>query len=243
MLENEMLQIISEIQQGHEQQREELIKRYLPFILRVASKTCKRFVRLGLDDEVSIALIAFNEALDKYDCTQSTSFFTFAETVIKRRIIDYFRKKQKETKEINWSAMEEEVENKNSYYQLDKLLWEKSQADLFEKESDEMRLSEILEYQKKLSCYGISMNDLVAASPKHQDARRSAFQVAQRIYQNNKYRQYLEKTKTLPLKELEQEVEVSRKTLERQRKYIIALTIILMGEYYYLQEYLRGIRG
>jgi RNA polymerase sigma factor len=243
MLDNGMSQIISEIQQGQEQQREELIKRYLPFILKVTSKTCKRFVRLGIDDEVSIALIAFNEALDKYDCTQGASFFTFSEAVIKRRIIDYFRKKHKESNEISWSAMEEEEDKRNDNHKIEKLLWEKSQADLFEKESDEMRLSEILDYQKNLSCYGITMKELVAASPKHKDARISAFLVAQRIYQNEKYRLYLEKTKKLPIKELEQEVEVSRKTLERQRKYIIALAIIMMGEYYYLQEYLRGIRG
>lgn len=244
MLDTETRQIISHIQQGQEQQREELIKRYLPFILKVASKTCKRFVRIGVDDEVSIAMIAFNEALDKYDCKQGTSFFSFSEAVIKRRIIDYFRKKQKETKEITWSALEEQAENQESYSnQIDRLTWEKNYADMFERETNEIRKLEILEYQKKLSFYGITIKDLVAASPKHQDARVSAYKVARQIYQNREFRQYLEKTKNLPLKELEKEVEVSRKTLERQRKYIIALTVILMGEYYCLQEYLRGLRG
>ena len=50
---------------------------------------------------------------------------------------------------------------------------------------------------------------------------------------------YLTHRKALPLKELEKVVKVSRKTLERQRKYIITLTLILVGEFHYLQEYLK----
>lgn len=242
MLDNDLRKKILEVQQGHDRQREEIIERYLPFILKVTSQTCKRFVRLGVDDEVSIAMIAFNEALDKYDCARGASFFAFSEAVIKRRMIDYFRKKQKENRETTWSAIED-ADDPESHRQLEKISWEKAQYESFEKECNEMRRLEILEYQKTLSAYGISMQDLVAVSPKHQDARVSAFQVAQLIYQNKKYRNHLEKTKSLPLKELELEVEVSRKTLERQRKYIIALTLVLMGEYYFLQEYLRGIRG
>ncbi|KAF0201059.1 MAG: hypothetical protein FD167_5717, partial [bacterium] len=41
----------------------------------------------------------------------------------------------------------------------------------------------------------------------------------------------------------ELEVKVSRKTLERQRKYIIALAVILTGEYYFLDEYVEGLKG
>lgn len=242
MSDNELHQIISEIQQGHEQQREEIIQRYLPFILKVASQTCKRFVRLGVDDEVSIALIAFNEALDKYDCTRGASFFAFSEAVIKRRMIDFFRKNQKNNRETTWSAIETE-DDQHSYYQLEKLSWEKAQIEAFDKECNDMRRLEIIEYQKMLNSFNITLQDLVLVSPKHQDARISAFEIALKIYQKKEFRSFLEKTKTLPLKELEQEVKVSRKTLERQRKYIIALTLVLMGEYYYLQEYLRGIRG
>lgn len=242
MLED-MIQKIRNIQQGHDQCREDLIQRYLPFVLKVTSQTCKRFVRMGIDDEVSIALIAFNEALDKYNCIQGASFFSFAEAVIRRRLIDYFRKSQRDNKEIAWSAMEEESEGQDSNYKLDKLMGEKSHTELMDRETNEMRKMEIFDYQKKLGGFGITLKDLVAVSPKHRDARISAFQIAQLIYQNTHYRQYLEKHKTLPLKDLEQEVKVSRKTIERQRKYIIALTVVLMGEYYCLQEYLRGMRG
>ena len=47
--------------------------------------------------------------------------------------------------------------------------------------------------------------------------------------------------KRLPIKELEKQVNVSRKTIERNRKYIIAISIILFGEFDYLRDYLKGV--
>lgn len=44
--------------------------------------------------------------------------------------------------------------------------------------------------------------------------------------------------KSLPLKELVDEVGVSRKTLERQRKYIIAIALVLIGDFELLREYI-----
>ncbi|MCR4442065.1 MAG: RNA polymerase sigma-I factor [Peptococcaceae bacterium] len=244
MLDDQLRQAIDMVQQGQAQQREDLIRRYLPFVLKVASQVCRRFVHVGVDDEASVALMAFNEALDKYDRSQGGSFFAFAESVIKRRMIDYFRKRQREQREIPWSSFfEEEGDRPGCIQQLDKLTWEKTRNDIFEQEMSELRRSEIMEYKKRLESFGITLQDLVKASPKHQDARVAAFQVARKIYENDGLRRHLQRTKSLPLKELEPTVGVSRKTMERQRKYIIALTVILMDEYYFLQEYLRGLKG
>ncbi len=243
MLDVEVRQVVTQVQQGQDSLREELVKQYLPFILKVTSQSCKRFVRLGEDDEVSVALIAFDEALSKYDCTQNTSFFSFAESVIRRRIIDYFRKKGRENREIPWSAVNLDEDGQETTFQLDKLTWDKARDIHFEKEITELRRDEIIEYQTELKHYGISLQDLVEISPKHQDARKSAYEIASIINDSEKFRSHLQKTKTLPLKELESEVRISRKTLERQRKYIIALTIILIGKFYFLDEYLEGLKG
>lgn len=193
MLDLEIREDILLVQQGKEEERNRIIKKYLPFILKVTSRTCKRFVRAGEDDEVSVALIAFNEALDKYNTEQNSSFFSFAETVIRRRIIDYFRKNQHVNRDLPFSSLVSEGE-----------------------EEDALQLKD----------FGIEFRDLVKVSPKHQDARISALQVARLIVYNEKYRLHLKRTKTLPMKELARVAAVSRKTLERQRKYIIALVVI-----------------
>lgn len=243
-MEPSIRQAIARVQQGEDTLREELIRQYIPFILKVTSQACKRFVRLGEDDEVSIALMAFNEALDKYDSNMNTSFFTFAQSVVKRRIIDYFRKAGLNKPEIPLSALlQEEGEDRNEAGQLDRITWQSSQKQYFEEDIAELRRDEIVEYNRELQEYGITFRELVEASPRHQDARVAAFKVARLISANEKYRRHLKKTRSLPLKELEEEVDVSRKTLERQRKYIIALAIVLMGRYYFLEEYLDGLKG
>jgi RNA polymerase sigma factor len=43
----------------------------------------------------------------------------------------------------------------------------------------------------------------------------------------------------LPIKELLDMVDVSRKTLERNRKFLIAMALILNGPYPYLRDYLQ----
>ena len=242
MLDVEVRQAITRVQQGQDNLRDDLVKKYLPFILKVTSQSCKRFVRFGVDDEVSIALMAFDEALNKYDCSQNTSFFSFAEAVIKRRLIDYFRKTGRENREIPWSSIGHDEDGLETTFRLNKLTWDKAKEIHYEKEITVLRRDEILEYQKELKYYGISMQDLVEASPKHQDARKSAYEIASIISENEQFRTHLKRTKTLPLKELELIARISRKTLERQRKYIIALAVILTGRFYFLDEYLEGLK-
>lgn len=243
MLGSEISQAVVKVQQGHDDTRNGLIQQYLPFILKVASKTCKRFVRLGVDDEVSVALIAFNEALDKYDVSKNSSFFTFAEAVIKRRMIDYFRKNKQERQELPLSSVLPGEDEQELNSPLEILTWGKAHTIHFEEEIATLRREEILEYQSILKSYGITFQELLECSPKHHDARVTAYQVAKRIYDNEGYRRYLQNKKALPLKELSEEVNVSRKTLERQRKYIIALTIVLMSGFYFLEDYLEGLKG
>ena len=229
------------VQQGEEDAREGLIKKYLPFILKVTARTCKRFVYLEDDDEVSIALMAFNEALTKYDLQQAS--FTFAELVIRNRLIDYFRCVQRSTRDVPWSSLRREGEEDGDITgQIDKLTWQESVEQHYEQETAEMRREEIREYSEKLKQYGIEFQDLVKDSPKHQDARSTAYQIARLICEKESYCSYLQKTKKLPLKDLAKEVSVSRKTLERRRKYIIALVIIMLGKFYFLQEYLEGMK-
>lgn len=243
-MEDDLRQAIAQVQQGQEEVREKLLKKYLPYILKITARSCKRFVKLGEDDEVSIALMAFSEALDKYDLHANTSFFAFAESVLKRRLIDYFRKMGQAVNEVPWSALGgDHYDGDDISHQLDILTWEQSKNLFFEEEIQKLRREEIISYQKKLREYGITLQDLIKVSPKHQDARAGAFQVAQILCAKEEYFQYLEKTGSLPLKKLAIEVTVSRKTLERQRKYIIALTIIIRGNYSFLQEYLEGLKG
>lgn len=221
---------------GDKDSRELIIEKFTPFILRVASGISGRYLRVGHDDEVSIGMIAFNEAIDSYQVEKGVAFLTFAETVIKRRLIDYFRKEGRYSKVIPFSSMERDEEQDEN--PTSKIEAEQAKVQYRAKAEAEERKDEIIKYSKILTQYGISFSELVELSPKHEDARLRAMGVAWIIAGNDRYREYLQTKKSLPLKKLESEVKVTRKTLERQRKYIIAVALILIGEFKYLKEYI-----
>ncbi|WP_416145023.1 hypothetical protein [Planococcus koreensis] len=64
-------------------------------------------------------------------------------------------------------------------------------------------------------------------------------QIAQLVAETDDFFDYLTDKKKLPIKDIEKLVRVSRKTLERNRKYIIAMAILIDSELHYLKDYLK----
>lgn len=73
------------------QKADDLIRDYIPFIRSEASKCISRFCT-EQDDEFSIAMIAFHEAILCYEHDRG-AFLSYAATLIRNRIIDFQRKK------------------------------------------------------------------------------------------------------------------------------------------------------
>ena len=89
---SKFIQIVTSLKTGDNLAREEIIIKYKPFVFKVVSKICGEFISSS-DDEASVGLIAFNEAIDNIT-RKKVQVFTFAEIVIKRRLIDFFGKKE-----------------------------------------------------------------------------------------------------------------------------------------------------
>lgn len=231
----ELMDLLEKSQAGDVLARENLIRKYRPFLLRVSSQVSRRYIDASADDEFSIALLAFNEAIDGFDLSKS-SFLSFAETVIRRRLIDYFRSQNAQAKGVPWTDFDvvDEEDNVTNYAEIT------SSVQAYELEEEQsLRRQEIEEYAGALENYGITFSELVKVSPKHRDARASGIEVAQVIVSEEQLLSYVREKHALPLKLLEERVSVSRKTLERQRKYILAMVVLLEGEYRMLHEYLR----
>jgi RNA polymerase sigma factor len=228
-------QLLHLARSGDEQARNQLLKDYIPFVAKSASQAAGRYIRREQDDEFSIALTAFNEAIERYDLERGTSFLGFADTVIKRRLIDYFRSRQANRRDLPLSEFEVEDDENNviNYVEIQKSVEEHHK----QVESDARR-EEIMRFTMMLTEFDISMEELVEISPKHQDARENAMEVARVIASRLELREYLLTKKSLPLKALMEHVSVSRKTIERQRKYIIAVSLILIGDFDMLQDYI-----
>ena len=215
-------------------ERERLIERFTPFILRVTTRAVGHYVRLGEDDEVSVALIAFNEAIDRFDPSRGENFLALAEIVIRRRLVDHFRRERQHT-EIPLSAFgNDDQEREAPFPGEDHAALASHQADLARAE----RLEEIESYRKELSAVGIDFQQLLRHAPRHRDAREAALSVARLIATTPDLAEFVRDRGTLPLARLGDRVMLSRKTLERHRRYILAVTLALMGDYPYLQTYL-----
>ncbi|MGX6442168.1 RNA polymerase sigma factor SigI [Neobacillus sp. K501] len=224
------------IQQGNRTLLDEIIENYKPFIAKTVSSVCKRYI-YETDDEFSIGLIAFNEAIEKYSPEKGSSLLSFSEVLIKRRVIDYIRKQSKNqhvSLDLTYSSLEEESPGTIIVNELS--------LEDYKKNSDaDLRKEEIVQFQTLLASFELSFHDLVENSPKHSDARTNAIMVAKVLVENSELKNFLLEKKRLPIKDLEKMVDVSRKTIERNRKYIIAIALILSSDYLYLKDYLKGV--
>ncbi|MGM0902499.1 MAG: RNA polymerase sigma factor SigI [Bacillota bacterium] len=225
------------IQQGNEKLREDLIYAYKPFIAKAVSTVCKRYINEN-DDEFSIGLIAFNEAIEKYASDKGNSLLSFADILIKRKVIDYIRQQARapQTVSVNFESeyLEEEAVRSTIEDEI-------SIEDYRKRTEEQQRRDEIVQFQQVLFEFGLSFDDIVQQSPKHADARKNAIKIAKIIIENEDLKQQLLDKKRLPIKQLEKLVSLSRKTIERNRKYIIAISLVFMGDYMYLRDYLKGV--
>ena len=231
-----MEDMVYSIQNGDFDLRNDLIEQYKPFIKKSVSSVCKRYIT-DTDDEFSIGLIAFNDAIDRFSYEKGTALLAFADTMIKRRVIDHLRLQSRKNQElsIDFSAATED-----GYAQS---LLEADRSIEFHKEEidAERRRDEIASFTGKLQSFGITFGQLVQASPKHADARKNAISIARIVAEDPSMLNYLFQKKKLPLKSLESRVNVSRKTIERNRIYIVAMVLILSGDYRFLSDYLKGV--
>lgn len=227
--------MLEQAQSGDAEARREFIQAYIPYVLRIASQASRRYIDRHQDDEYSIGLIAFNEAIDRFDATRNVSFLSFAETIIRRRLIDYFRSQKGQSRIQPFSDFEVTDEDNNTINYVEV----QASVAVHEQSVEQLeRQHEIEEYAGVLEGYGLHFSELVTLSPKHADARKNAMDVAKLVAQDPQLSAYVLERKALPLKALEDRVGVSRKTMERQRKYILAIVLLLLGDFLYLRSYI-----
>jgi RNA polymerase sigma factor len=231
-----MEEMVHLIQKGDFNLRNDLIEQYKPFIKKSVSSVCKRYIT-DTDDEFSIGLIAFNDAIDRFSYEKGTALLAFADTMIKRRVIDHLRIQSRKNQELSMDFCAYSEEG----YAQSHLEAERSIEYHKEELNAEQRREEIVRFTQVLTSFGITFGQLVQASPKHSDARKNAVSIASLVANDSSMLEYLFQKKKLPLKRLEEKVNVSRKTIERNRIYIVAMVLILSGDYRFLGDYLKGV--
>ena len=220
------------IKNGDEKLRNKFISWHKNFILSVASKSKGRFIQPENDEEYSVAITAFNRAIDKFEKGKNASFFTFASLLIKRDLIDFYRK-NKNNNEMFFSQMtEEESDNFENTVAIRSMHEEDRHL--------ELRM-EIGIYKTLLEEFSIKFEELTKISPKHIDSRKNILRIARTVYENTEIKDELFMKKRLPLSKILEVVDSSRKTLEKHRKYIIANVILLNSDLEYMKEYIKDV--
>ena len=218
---NEEHKIIQQVYAAKEdaQEADRLIGAYLPFIKTETAKFLKRPPIEGHDDELSIAMIAFHEAIGGYSRTRG-AFLKYAAMLIRSRLIDYSRREQRHSRVISLDAPAREEDTTLG----EVLVGERDPHE--ETASRDATRAEIEELARQMKEFGVDLSDVADNCPKQQrtlDACRKALQYAR---ENPELLDDLLKTKRLPIGQLAAGSGVERKTLERHRKYMVALLLI-----------------
>ena len=212
---------------------DDLIRRYIPFIRAESSKFLGRFCTDN-DDEYSIAMIAFHEAILGYS-RERGAFLKYAALTIRSRLTDYARKEQRHQGNLSLDEPGDED---------DRTLLEQvaDERDVYEESHNlEATQQEIAELATVLGQFGVSFADIADHSPKQERTMATCLAAVRYAMENRELLEELLRTKKLPMAELVTGAGCDRKTLERHRKYVLAMLVIQTNGYEIIRGHLRHV--
>ena len=144
------------------QAADQLIGDYLPFIRAETAKFLKRPPEEGRDDELSIAMIAFHEAIGGY-AKHRGSFLKYASMLIRSRLIDYARKERRHRQTVSLDAPAAGEESASLGETLPE---ERDHPE--ESAHRQATRQEIEELSRQMESFGVSLSDVADNCPKQQ---------------------------------------------------------------------------
>lgn len=227
--EHEIVQLVYDSKEDMEK-ADDLIFQYLPFIKSETAKFLNRAPEEGRDDELSIAMLAFHEAIRGYD-KEKGAFLSYAAMLIRSRLIDYWRSNKKHEDVI---SIDTPVHDDNDDTLKDTLTDGSDHSE--EYVAREATKAEIEELSQQMAEFGVSLTDVAENSPKQERTLKACQDAVEVVKQDSSLMDDFLRTKKLPLKAMTEGSGSSRKTLERHRNYLVAMLIIYSNGY----EIIRG---
>lgn len=212
------------------------IEEYKPFIAASVERFTGKYVSYGRDDELSIGLMAFDEAIVRYDQSKG-NFLSFAKNVIYKRLIDYYRKEKKHQNLTYISEYISEEDDPEDVYEYI-LSAQEAQSKYEEQEINELRRQELLQLKDELALWELNFEDIARSSPKHASTKKNYIDIIKYIIDRPELIKKIKTKMYLPVAEIEDGTKLPRKTIERSRNYVIAAVIILTGDYYCIREFI-----
>lgn len=223
--------IIERIQAGDTELRNRFVTDCIPEIKHWVRRTTHSF-NAEHDDVFSIALYAFNQAIDRFKIDANVPFFSYAYLLMKHRLFDWIRNQKQHSSEHPFSDFQTAEGKTFEEQHMD------PQSVAFT-EKMEVRDS-LLQLEAHLEQFDLSLPKLTSKFPQHRDSQAMCIRIAKALSGDEMlYRTFIEKHK-LPGAELARRCRVPIKTIEKNRANIILVTLLLKSNLQTIQFYIRS---
>ena len=216
---------------------ERFIEAHEAFVLRCASRRAG-FAVTRSDDEYSVALLAFYEAVKGYD-PSSGPFGAYASLVIGRRLADHYRRQHRFDAEVSLApqTFDGTVDRDSADAAMQQAVAEQMSEAKPVSAQDEIRAANRL-----FERYGFGFYELADSSPKSDKTRHSCAMAVGTLLHSPVLFAAMQSAHSLPVKALAQQSGVSARTIARHRNYIVAAALLIDGDYPILCTYLQTMR-
>ena len=208
-----------------------LIRRYMGFIRAETAKYLHRAPVEGQDEELSIVMLAFYEAILGYEKNRG-AFLSYASRGKRSRLMGHYRKERKHKKVI--SLYEPVQEEDSETMKIDHL--EHPDNEIEKSHHRAATQDEIREFEKQLAEFGISFSDVADNCPRQERTLQACRRVLTAAREHPELLDELIRTKKIPAAALSDISGTDKKTMERHRKYLVAILLAFTNGY----EIIRG---
>lgn len=215
---------------------DDLIRDYLPFIKSEAASVSQAKPGQSIDDEISISMLAFHEAIEGYDQTKGP-FLGYASQIIKSRLVDYFRRERRHYGQVSLSTP---VDGEEGDLSLEDVVAD----EIHHEEVYDTRHAtkqEIEELIARLGRLGLSLSAIADNAPKQARTKAQVKQVLFYAKSNPLLIYEAVRTNKLPIAQLVGGTGVEKKTIERHRKYLMAMMVIFSNGYDLIRGHLKQV--
>lgn len=204
--------------QGDRHALDALIASYQPFLRQEALKAAGN--GLEYDDRLSIAMLVFVQCVRQYQ-PERGAFIPFVSACIRNRLIDEGRKASRQTGSAVSLPLDDThaLSPSSAMAQYDRGLERRALAE------------EIDALDEELARHGLSLTQLEVVCPRQRRSREQCLHLARAVAEDPALYEGFRRTDRLPQAALAQRFGLSTKTIEKHRRYIVAVIVILAGDY------------
>lgn len=209
--------------QNNRNEANRLVSEYLPLIKSQVAAAKSDI--MDYDDMLSIGMLAFLDAIRGYDSKRG-SFISYAVLVIKSRLIDEYRKTSRSAGRVIPLFPDDPKEK--TARPVDEII---SIREYQAEQERQMLSEEIGLLNEELERYGITFQELPQICPKQARSRKQCADLAKAVAADPKLREDFIRTSRIPQTTLSEQFKISPKTIEKHRRYIVTIVVMLLGDY------------